>query len=350
MRRVTVFSTILITVSLMVIGCGDEIETKNMEQIYAEEGVPIRIEKVQAGGFTSTIEYQAVLTGIKESSAYAVVDDKIDHIHYMVGDYVEKDAVVLTFPTDNPSAQYYQAKVAYENAEATFERMKSYYEVGGLSRQDFDNAQAAYKVAKADWDAVRQSVLVKAPIGGIVTRINVRETENAHHDDELFAISQIDRLKTRIWVSDKQIGHVAVGQTTYAQWNGVRLSGEVVQVDLSMNQARQAFGVVIEFTNPEMAMRCGVTATISVETYHDATAIGIERKNVIKEGDEYFVYVHNGGAAHRRPVALGRTAGVDVEILSGLNPGEYLITEGQMHLDDGTKVMVIDSATGMASE
>ncbi len=350
MKRVTIHTTILALTALLFTGCGDEIETKNMEQIYAEEGVPVRIETIQPGNFSSSIEHQAVLTGIKESSAFATIDDKIDRINYKVGDYVEKDAVVLSFPTDNPSAQYYQAKVNYENAQTAFERMKNYFDVGGLSRQDFDNAQASYEVAKANWDAVRQSVLVRAPISGIVTRINVRETENAHKDDELFAISQIDRLKARIWVSDKQICSISKGQNAVARWNGVTLRGEVVQVDMSMNQQRQAFGVVIEFTNPEMAMRCGVTATIDIETYQDSTAIAIERKNVIKEDTEYYVYVHNGSAAHKRPVTLGRSSETKIEILSGLNPGDELITEGQMHLDDGTKVRIIDSKTGMASE
>lgn len=350
MKRATIHTTILALTVLLITGCGDEIETKNMEQIYAEEGVPVRVETIHQGSFSSSVEYQAVLTGIKESSAYAVIDDKIDKINCKVGDYVEKDAVVLTFPTDNPSAQYYQAKVNFENARAAFERMKNYYEVGGLSRQDFDNAQASYEVAKANWDAVRQSVLVRAPIGGIVTRINLRETENAHKDDELFAISQVDRLKARIWVSDKQICSVAKGQKAFAKWNDISLEGEVVQVDLSMNRERQAFGVVVEFANPDMAIRCGVTATIEIETYQDLAAIAIERKNVSKQDTVYYVYVHNGGAAHKRPVTLGRSSETRVEILTGLHPGDELITEGQMHLDDGTKVKIIGAESRMASE
>ena len=337
---ITLISTLF--VGLFVVGCGSEQESRNMEQIYAEDGVPVRIETINTTGFSSELEYNAVLTGIKESSAYAAVADKIDRINYKVGDCVEKDAVVLTFPTDNPSAQYFQAKVAYENAETTFERMRGYYEVGGLSKQDFDNARTSYEVAKANWDAVSQSVLVKAPISGILTRVNVVESENVHKEDELFVISQINRLKARIWVSDKEIIHFEKGQRAFARWNGDKLEGRVVQVNMSMNRDRRAFGVVIEFENPNAAIRCGVTAKVSVATYQDTDAIVVERKNVTKEGDMNYVYIADNGVARKKPVTLGRNGGLQVEILEGLDAGETLITEGQMHLEDGKKIRIIE--------
>ena len=67
--------------------------------------------------------------------------------------------------------------------------MQQYFEAGGLSQQDFDNAEAAFRVAETDWDAVRQSVKVKAPIAGVLTRLNVRESDNVEEEDELFTVS-----------------------------------------------------------------------------------------------------------------------------------------------------------------
>ncbi|MDX9859143.1 MAG: efflux RND transporter periplasmic adaptor subunit [candidate division Zixibacteria bacterium] len=312
-----------------------------MEQLYAENGVPVKTRIIRETDFSSEAAFHAVLTGIRESSAYAMVSDKIDHIDYQVGDFVEKDDIVMAFPTDNPSAQYYQAQVAFENAKATFDRMRSYYDTGGLSRQDYENAEAAYRVAEANWDAVRQSVMVKAPISGVLTRINARQSENVHEDDELFAVSQIDRLKARIWVSDKQIMDVKVGQRATARWDGVMLEGSVVQVDMSMNRDRQAFGVVIEFDNPDRSVRCGVTATISIEIYRNPAAVTIERKNIISDRDSRYVFVADSGVARRRPVVLGHAGELEVEILSGLSVGDELITEGQMHLEDGMKIRLI---------
>ena len=314
-----------------------------MEQIYADQGVPVRVETIKPGAFSSNLEYNAVLTGTRETSANASFDDNIDRIYYKVGDYIQKDSIVLSFPTNNPNARYFQAKVAYENAEATFKRMKDYYDSGGLSKQGFDNAKTSYEVAKADWKSVRQSVKVKAPIGGVLTRINYLESENVRKDDELFAITQINRLKARLWVADTEIIGFKKGQKATAHWNGTTLEGQVVQVDLSMNAEHQAFGVVAEFDNSGLKVRSGVTAKIGVATYLKDDAVVVARKNVANDGSSDYVFVANDGTAHKRAVQLGRKNGLDVEVTRGLQAGDVLITEGQLHLEDGTKIKIIDS-------
>ena len=331
----------LVALTIVIVGCGNEEEAKSMEQIYSEEGVPVRTESLTLSEFSTLREYNAVLTGIRESSAYAMISDKIDKIHFKVGDYVEKDQIVLSFPTDNPSAQYYQAKVTFENAKVTFNRMENYYKTGGLSKQSYDDARAGYEVAEANWNAVKQAVKVKAPISGVVTRLNVQETDNVEKDDELFVISQVDRLKAKLWVPEKEIAEYKKGQKVTAEWGGKTIEGEIAQVDMSMNVQKQAFGVVVEFENPGILMNFGVTANVKVETYSNPGVIVVERKNIHKVGDKSYVFVLNSEHAKKRAVVLGRGSDLDVEIIEGLNPGEKLITEGQLLLEDGTKVRVV---------
>ena len=138
---------LLAITALSLYGCGEGQASKNMEQLYSEKGIPVKTEIVEPRVFVKNLEYNAVITGVKESSAFATLTDKIETINYEVGDLVEKDAVVLTFPTDNPTAQYFQAKLTYKNAEATFDRMKSFYDAGGLSQQDYENAETSFRVA-----------------------------------------------------------------------------------------------------------------------------------------------------------------------------------------------------------
>ena len=348
MKKAVITTVMLLIVSQLVTGCGSsDSEAKNMEQLYAEQGVPVVVRSLEQTPFSKYYEANADLSGLEESSAYAAVADKIDKINYKVGDYVNKDDVVLTFPTDNPSAKYYQAKVSYENALATFERMKSYFETGGLSQQDFDNARTQYEVAKADWDAVQQSVLVRAPISGILTKINVRESDNVEKEDELFTVSQNDKMKAKLWISDKQICNFKVGLPAVAEWNDIAVNGQVAQVDMSMNKARQAFGVVVEFDNPDNKIRCGITAKVKIATYTNPDAVVINRADILKENQQSYVYVATGENCERRDITLGKEYGVKVEVAAGLQPGDALIVEGQLHLEPGVKISVKnDSASG----
>ncbi|MBN1212584.1 MAG: efflux RND transporter periplasmic adaptor subunit [candidate division Zixibacteria bacterium] len=351
MRPITICSILLTLSALFLSGCGSsDGNAKNMEQIYLEEGVPVKVKPVQFTSFSKQNENNAELTGLVESSAFAAISDKIDKILYEVGDFVKKDDIVLTFPTDNPAAKYYQAKVSYENALALFERMKSYFETGGLSQQNFDNARTQYEVAKADWDAVQQSVLVRAPISGTVTKINVRESDNVNKDDELFTVSRTDKMKTKIWITEKQICDFRVNQPATAEWNGTIIEGRVAQVDMSLNKERQAFGVVLEFDNPGNRIRCGVTARVKVDTYSKAETVVVERKNVLRENQRFYVYVAVSDVCERHDVTLGESNGTEVEITAGLRPGDALIVEGQLHLVPGSKIRVMDDEDKLVTE
>jgi membrane fusion protein (multidrug efflux system) len=342
MKKVSALLLVLTLSVLLLSSCGSQHEeAKSMEQIYSEEGVPVRTEEVKLTSFEDRRNFNAVLSGIEESSAYAMISDKIEKVHVKVGNSVKKDEVIVSFPTDNPAAQYYQAKVSFENAAASYKRVEDLYATGGISQQELDNAKTSYRVAEANWDAVQQSVLVRAPISGVLTKVNVRESDNVQRDDELFTVSRIDKLKAKIWVSDKDIRSFKKGLPAYATWNGVEISGEVVQVDMSVNQERQAFGVTVELDNPKKIPLTGMVAVVSVDLYTNHRAIVVERKNILKEGEKTCVFVADGGTARKKPVVLGNSHGLDVEVVEGLAPGDELIVEGQMHLEDGAKIRIL---------
>ncbi len=321
----------------------EKTEAKSMEQIYREEGVPVKTLKVIPKEFKTVFSFHSVLTGIKESTAYAAMGDKVEKIHFKVGDYVKKDSVLVTFPIDSPSARYYQAKVAFENAKTAFQRIENLYRIGGISLQDRDNAKTRYEVARADWEAVRQMVNVKAPISGHVTKVHVSETDNVDKETALVTISRTDRMKSAIWVSEEEIFDVKKGMSATAVWKGNTIEGKVMEVDMAMNSMKKAFRAVVEFDNPDNRLKAGTTVEINITTSNNPEAIVMERKNILKEKGKYVVYVVKNGKAKKRNITLGKEQGLDVEIAEGLNPGDELVVEGQMLLEDGSKVKIVSS-------
>jgi len=333
----------IIVMMLLLISCSQDMEdTRSIEQIYREEGVPVRVMTIKPTPFKVERSYNAVLTGIEESSAYAKVDDKVEKIYVKVGDYVNKDQILLTFPTNNLDARYFQAKVGYENAKLAYERIANMYQTGGISKQQLDNAKANLDVAEANWDAAQQTVIVKAPITGYVTRVNARETENVKKEAELFRISRMKKMKARVWISEKDVMEVERGIPAYAIRNDRRIDGKVVEVDMAIDPKKQAFGAVIEFDNPKKILKFGITVDVFIETYNKPDGLVVEFKDLIKEEDQYFVYAIKNGLAVKKPVVPGKRFKLYVEILEGLSPGDEIIVEGQMLLEPEAKVRIIE--------
>jgi membrane fusion protein (multidrug efflux system) len=342
MKRLFMLIPLLVSAAVSLSQCGAEAVSNNsMEQIHREEGVPVKVETVEPGLFEISYSYYALLSGVEESSVYSPLADDVEEVSVRVGDYVTEDQVLLRFPQNTPSARYRQAKVAYDNAKVTFQRVEQLYRSGSVAEQERDNAKAAFDVAAADWFAVRDMVELRAPLEGYVTRINVRESDNVESGDLLMTISQINRMKAKVWASDREILSIRKGQKATAIWNDTRISGEVVQVDMAMDNDRQAFGVVLEFDNPDKILKVGVLAEISIVTYSNPQALTVERKNIMRDGDRFFVYLAKDDQAEQRYVRPGKQEGLDIEIEEGLSRGELLITEGQLLLEPGNRIRIV---------
>ncbi|MBO7047759.1 MAG: efflux RND transporter periplasmic adaptor subunit [Spirochaetia bacterium] len=343
--RTLCFAALAATVALA--GCtkdkaAEEINKKSMAQIYSEEGTPVNVATVKTSSFQTALSYDAAVKGIYESTASAKLSDSVESVKYSVGDWVDKDAVVVTFPKNNPSANYYQAKTIYENLEATYKRMSTLYKAKGISKQDYDNAVTAYENAKATWDNVNEMVNVKAPISGLITRLDVQKTDNVKAGDVLFAVTDDSKLKGKVWIQERDISKVSKGMKVTATWNGAEITGRISQLDLALNPDMQAFGALIELDNAEGKIPSGVNAKINIVAYENNNVIALDRKNITFDGKRAYVFIASGNKAVKKEVKTGSNFGNKVEIISGIKAGDKLITDGNKNIADGTFIRVID--------
>ena len=94
--------------------------------------------------------------------------------------------------------------------------------------------------------------------------------------------------------------------------------------------------------NPDFAIQPGLTVEVQVSAFKENAAIVVHRKHLMFIGKEAFVFLAEDGRAKKQSVQLGRSQGLEVEVLDGLTQGDHLIVEGQLNLEDGAKIAVID--------
>ena len=343
---------LLMTLTLVIIvfiisGCFvkkqvENLETRSIAQIHEDEGIPVKTTVIKKHKFEVALKYNATVNGITESSAMALIKDSVEKVYFKVGDFVKQDTIVVKFPSNNPSANYYQAKAAYENSKQTFKRIEQLYKSKGVSRQDYDNAKTGYDVATANWNNVNKMINVTAPISGYITRLDVRTSENVSSGDHLFTITNYDKLIGQIWILEKDISKVKKDLNAEATWEGNTITGKVTQIDLSLNPSKQAFGAFIEFDNKEHNIMSGVNADINLFAYENSTAISIEKKYLLADNNDTYVYIlENGTTPVKRLVKTGWLSGENIEITNGLREGDTLITEGCKFITESNKIRVI---------
>lgn len=340
MNRKNIILISLLSIFILA-GCNRKNSSKSMEQIQKEEGIPVRVTELQPVSYVESYNYNAVLSGIEESTVTAMVGDVITKINVKVGDYVKKDQVVLTFPLDTAGAQYQQANSAFQNARTTYERMQRLRTQGAISQQDMDNVETAYRVALANYNTSQSMINVKAPINGYVTNILVNVGDQVNPGAELFTVSNTSKYKAVIWIPDTDIQKIKKGQRAEAKWNEETLNGQISSVAMAMDQNKKAFRTEIIFSTRTKYMASGVTVEISINTKTIPNAIVIDRSSLVEAEGKYHVWAVENNKAVKKPVKIGSNNGIRYEIKEGLNAGDKIITEGVTLVFEGSLVKVI---------
>lgn len=342
MRKNIFILVTLILLLISLIGCGKKnSNSKNMEQIQKEEGIPVRIKEIKPSVYLESYSYNAALSGIEESKVTAPVGDVISKINIKVGDYVQKDQIVLTFPQDTPAAMYKQANSAFLNAKSTYERMQRLFAQGAVSQQDLDNVETGFKVAQANYNSAQNMINVKAPISGFITNLFVNAGDNVASGNDLFTVSNTSKYKAVIWVPASEIQKIKKGQKAIAKWNDEILTGYITSVAMAMDQNSKAFRVEILFNSKTKYIASGVTVEINIEVLRVPNTIIIDRKSVIEIDGKLFVWVVENNKAVKKEIQTRHTNGIEYEVSSGLSEGDKLIVEGMTMVYDDALVKVV---------
>ncbi|HPN36955.1 MAG TPA: efflux RND transporter periplasmic adaptor subunit [Melioribacteraceae bacterium] len=336
------FISVLLTLFVLTACGGNDAEkNKTMAQLQNEEGIPVKVKTVEPTNFNRYISFYSTLAGFKESVQGAMVGDRVEKVLVNVGSYVKENQVVMTFPIDNPSLQYEQAKVAFDNTEKTYLRTKTLYEAGETSQSNFEAIETKYKVDKRNIKAMEQALFVQSPISGKIVEIYIKEGTSVKSETPLFKVAQIDRLRAKFYANEEEVRNLKLGMPAEIEYLGKTYVGRISEIAIAMDQYRKGFSVEALFENAKQELTSGLTVDIKIKTYSKPNTVIIPRNIIQKENGKFFVYVVNGDTADKKYITTGEEEGINTEVLSGLSKGDNLVVEGGSKLEPGKKIKII---------
>ena len=335
--------TVCVLASTWISGCssdGQE-ESKSMEQIQKEEGIPVETEHVTPQHFEKDLAFYGKFRGERETTVGAMIGGRIEKINFSPGDNVKKDDVIIQFPMDSPGSQFQQAQSTYENSKKTYERMKALYEKGEIAQAQYDGAETRYEVDKRNFETMKDMLELDAPYDGTITEFMVHEGDDVKAKDPLFTIAKLDTMMIRVWLSDEERMVIKKGMKAIASVNTKSFVGNVSVLSFSVNQMKEAFYADLIFDNSKREILAGTTADVRIVIYENKNAIVVPRNLINHEDGKSYVFLADGEKAKKQYVTIGNDNGINYEIAGGLNINDPLITKGSVRLNDGTKIKVI---------
>ena len=246
-----------------------------------------------------------------------------------------------------------EAEARLEEATHDLGRSQRLYEKKAYSAKALESDELAQKVAAAQLEAIReqlkalQSVVpasasptstyeVHAPISGTVVSVNKASGEQVVPGEPILEIVALDTVWVEAPIFEKDLGRLAKdfrAVFTTAAYPEKEFQGRLVDVGKVVDEQSRTAKAIFEVPNPSEQLSIGMQANLRLDAGRPVPVLLIPREALLDNEGKKIVYVLlSGEEFERRDVVVGDEYGGKVAILSGIKPGERVVTQGAYQL------------------
>jgi len=310
--------------------------------------VSVAVTPAARGEIATYYRATASLDPDKRADVLARVSGVIESIVAEEGDEVAKGDILLNIEDDEYRYRTTMARVDLEKQQSRLTRAQTIFEQGLSSAEDFDAIRTDQASAEANLELAELELSytkVRAPFAGQVVRRYVDQGQTVSNGTALFSLADMHRLLARVFIPAKEFRSIRPDQPVrlVVSSTGDRLSGRIDLVNPLVDPESGTIKVTVEVRDYPLTTRPGDFVEVSIVTDRHADALLVPRVSVVTERGRDSVYVVEGDTAHQRPVTIGFEDDTNAEILSGIEPGELVVIQGQRTIREGQPVSVLDA-------
>ncbi len=333
-------------------GCKLVLQADNQQMIGMQDRVVgVEATKVELGTSLKELKSIGLLKANKEAIIKSEISGKIKEVSFEEGSEVSKGDVLIKFEDDGNRAEVDKYEAEYALRQNEFNMNRTLYQQKAGSQQKYKESEASMKVAKANLSNARfqlSRTVINAPFSGKIGILKgaTHPGNVVQPNTELVYLVDNSKIKVEFLIPAKYIEDIAVGQAvevTLEAFPNKVFSGAVEAIDSAIDTKNHSILVKAVIPNDDRVLQHGMLANVTLITGEKSNVIVISDDSLDREGQHEFVWtIDEKYRAYRRKVITGAKSENGVEIVAGLQEGDKVVTSGQIRLQDGTKVKILN--------
>lgn len=332
----------------LLAACGEE---KAVTKNASDEVHPVHVVTVQQENLQRIINAVGTVRYRRETPLGFTTAGKVATVRFEEGDFVKRGALLAALDTTMVGADVSVATAERNRARGEFDRMKSLYADGWITKARYESAEAA--VASAD-ARVRQAGFASgtaqlyAPSSGVVLTRNVQPGQVIAAGTPALVLGEgDDGFVFRVPVIDRDATKLRVGMAadiSIESLGGTPISATISEIDGRANEATGAFSVQFRLANrPQLRSGQIGTASIRLPESGGGGTLQIPASALfgVRTGEGLVYVVDAKDRVATRNVAIERVTDEFVIVSGGIKPGDTIVTSGLEKLRKGSKVRAI---------
>jgi membrane fusion protein, multidrug efflux system len=337
---------VAVAFAVVVAGCNSK------ATIEAPAATPVRAVAAKTGPAAPSIRTNGLLANKDEIRLAFKVGGVIRKLSVSEGERVRKGQRLAEIEQTEVNAQVEQARQSHEKAKRDAARGERLYEDKVISLEQLQDMRTQAAMAEAALNSAQFNsnyAAIVAPRDGTVLRRLAEERELVTAGTPVLVVGAQDQgFIVRTGLADREIVQVRLGDLAQVRLDalpGATLNGKVTEVASAADAASGMFRIEVTLDPVDLPLKSGLVAKLTVVP---ASASAGSRVYVpiaaIVEGDGSMarLFVLDKDRARRRDVEVAFIEGDNVALVSGVEAGEHVITDGAQYLEDGEQVAIAE--------
>ena len=323
-------------------------QKKNNKQITTTEPVLVNAIKVSTAPMPKAVSSLGTLEAIRHVTISSETDGKVSNIYFKNGDQVTKGMPIAQIDNQQEQAAYQKAVTVLKLDQQKYAR---YLAAGdAISAQDLATQKAQVEQDKADVQSKQADLNQKeitAPFTGVLGTFKISQGDYVSSGDAIVDLVDTSQLQADYSLSEDLLPQLKKNQivkvTSTAYPNKV-FYGTVNYISPSIDQDTRTISVQALLPNSLGDLSPGMFVHISQQIAVNKQALVIPLQAAQADIKGYFVYKIVNGHSVQTPVNLGTRTNTVVQVISGLQLGDEVVSAGAQKLNDGDAVRVIPAS------
>ena len=313
---------------------------------------PVTVQNI--GVRTTTVEQRALARQLNALGRVDFNEGRLARLHaktsgwiedlsiYETGTQVNHDTVLLNIYSPDLVTAQQEYLVALSNWESL--RNKSAKRVLDSTRERLELFDVpAHQIKELEQSRkIKKYLHIHSPFQGRVMKIGARNGQYVSPKDELYLIADLSRVWVNVDIFEDELAWLKVGDRARMRVRAVpgrTYQGKVTFIHPILNSKSRTVQVRLEFDNTDLSLKPGMFANVVLYTDPQPEAIVVPSESIIRSGSREQVFVvRDAGKFEPREVTLGVSADGVTQILSGVKPGEQVVSSGQFLIDSESKL------------
>jgi RND family efflux transporter MFP subunit len=337
--------------------------------------IPVQVRTAEKVSLAHTLTARGQLEPVKEVKIVTTVPGVVKEIRYMAGDKIAAGAVVAVVEVKELAERLSVQEGAIKEAEARvksseeqlaaaekkFAEVRELYQKDLIARRETEQAETAVKMARAQKEAAQAQLAqrlsmsaqtrhvlglarVSTPVSGVVTRRWSEPGAPVAENAPILSVASGETLRILVNLKSKDTEKIRPGTAAKIIVDASPerdLRGFVTQVHDLANFAGDELSVEVEVANPGGTLKFGMPASIAFLGGERRDGLFVPKAALIQGQRGPSVYVSEGGIARLRHITPGGQRNGEIEVISGIEPGDAVVVSGTERLTDGGRVRVV---------